>query len=269
MNVLVPLLTSLVLPPASIFIACLAGLLLLGFRQRWAGRLLILAAIVSELLLSLPRVSESLVGRLEGEAIAAAKDAKPCCYAAIVVLGGTIVPASHRVTPPFHLLEGAERVVYAADLFHKGVAPRIIVSGGRIKTYADSEAQAMKELLVQLGVPAEAITLEDQSRNTLENIAFVHRIVGDAPVALVTSGFHMPRALKIARKAGLRASAFPTDLRHRAAYRRGWQNWLPSIEAEEVSCIALREYLALAFDERGLPQVPPLQPHLAKALGLR
>ena len=60
-------------------------------------------------------------------------------------------------------------------------------------------------------MPSEAIVSEGSSLNTLENIRNVRAMVGDGRVALVTSGYHMPRALKIARQGNLNVGAFPTD----------------------------------------------------------
>ena len=93
---------------------------------------------------------------------------------------------------------------------------RIIVSGGSLLPLgggpATTEAEAMRRFLVDLGVPSEAIVSEGNSLNTLENIRNVRQMVGDARVALVTSAFHMPRALKIARQGNLNVGAFPNRL---------------------------------------------------------
>ena len=97
------------------------------------------------------------------------------------------------------------------------MAPRIIVSGG---SYAvamgdapakQTEAMAMRQFLIALGVPEDRIVNEASSLNTIENMRETRALVGTGRVALVTSGYHMPRALRLARTAGLDAEAFPTD----------------------------------------------------------
>ena len=70
-------------------------------------------------------------------------------------------------------------------------------------------------------------------------------------VALVTSGYHMPRALMLARRGDLNVGAFPTDWRAPAAIRSAWDNWVPSIAAMAWSSICLREHMALLLDRRG------------------
>ena len=67
---------------------------------------------------------------LEDAARAEAAKAPACCYDAIVVLGGSIGPAVPPLRPDPQLYDSSDRVWHAARLFHRGVAPRIIVSGG-------------------------------------------------------------------------------------------------------------------------------------------
>ncbi len=252
--VLLKFVSNLVLPPASTVAGVLIGAVLIVGGLRRTGRTIFLVAVLQGILFSLPPVADLLIAPLEREAREAAQLAEPCCYSAIVLLGGAVVPASPAWMPSFHLLEGADRIVYAAQLFHSGVASRIVVSGGRVDAdpVGSTEAEAMKDMLVLLGVPVDAIIAEDRSRNTLDNIAFVHQLVLDERVALVTSGYHMPRAMKIAREAGLKAFAFPTDWQVPAEVRPAWENWLPTIGADRDSFLALREYLALALDKRRL-----------------
>jgi len=76
------------------------------------------------------------------------------------------------------------------------------------------------------------------------------RIVGEGRVALVTSAYHMPRALQLAARAGLDAGAFPTDYQVVPETRLPWDNWLPSIGGLGQSNIAIREIAALNLDHR-------------------
>ena len=140
-------------------------------------------------------------------------------------------------------------------LYHRGLAPRIIVSGGSSAAQrggpTQTEAEAMREVLLALGVPADRIILEARSLNTIDNIREIRGLVGTERIALVTSGHHMPRALKLARQAGLNVEAFPADWRIVPVAQPGWLTFMPSVDAMWNATIALREYLALAFDRRG------------------
>lgn len=254
--VILKFLSYLLLPPAVTLAGVLAGTLAIVGEWRRTGMAIVLFAVAETIVFSLPPVADALVAPLEQAARRAGAESKPCCYAAILVLGGGIVPAMPPTMPEPHLQEGADRIWQAARLFHAGLAPRIIASGGlpRAPGASQSEAQAMQQMLVALGVPTAAIDLEARSENTIENIAFVRALMGDAPIALVTSAYHMPRALRIARARGLNASPFPSDWHVTWPLRPSWQNWLPSFDAARTSDRALREYIASAIDWRETPR---------------
>src|SRR4029077_20890227 len=97
------------------------------------------------------------------------------------------------------------------------------------------------QFLLGLGVPAEAIVDEGTSVNTIENIRNVRALVGNGRIALITSAYHMPRALQLAALAGLDVAAFPTDFRSEREGRPMWENWIFSVDALELSSVALRE----------------------------
>jgi uncharacterized SAM-binding protein YcdF (DUF218 family) len=248
-------LTSFVMPPASMAVGLLLAWVLLLVGLRRLGTLVAVLAIAETLVMAFPPVADALIEPLQDKARAAAAQAPPCCYEAIVVLGGGMTPAA----PPFvaepDLADAADRIWYAAQLYHRGVARRIIVSGGSLLPIkagpAATEAEAMRRFLIDLGVPSDAIVSDGNSMNTLENIRNVRAMVGDARVALVTSAYHMPRALKIARQGNLNVGAFPTDWRPPPEARPSWENWVPAIAAMAWSSISLREHVALLLDRRG------------------
>ncbi|TAJ41171.1 MAG: YdcF family protein [Reyranella sp.] len=247
--VLLKFLAQLALPPASLAVGLVVAIALALLGLRRLARLVAVLAVAELLVLAMPPVADALVAPLQNEARAAAKAAPACCYDAIVVLGGGIGPALPPDVPEPHLTDSADRIWHAARLYHRGLAPRIIASGGGAAEM--SEAEAMRLFLTDLGVPAQAIVLEGNSLNTIENIRHVRTLVKDGRVALVTSASHMQRALRLARTAGLNVAAFPTDWSPPAEGRASWENWLPSLGALSVSTIALKEILANAFDRRG------------------
>ena len=246
---LLKLLVQLALPPASLALGLLvAGVLMLAGLRRLA-RVVVALAIAELLVLSLPPVSDALMATLEDRSRALAEAAPACCYDAIVVLGGGIGPAMPPHVPDPYLTDAADRIWHAARLYRRGLAPRIVVSGGGVAEM--SEAEAMRMFLTDLGVPAEAIVLEGESLNTIENIREVRTLVKGGRVALVTSASHMPRAMRLARTAGLNAAAFPTDWVVVPGARLSWQDWVPSLSGLSISSVALVEILANTFDRRG------------------
>jgi uncharacterized SAM-binding protein YcdF (DUF218 family) len=111
---------------------------------------------------------------------------------------------------------GADRVVHAVDLYKRGLIRKIVVSGGtgRLVTESRREADDIGRALVLMGVPADSIIIENESRNTHESAVNVkHLLQNDTPddLLLITSGFHMRRSLACFRKVGLVVTPFSTD----------------------------------------------------------
>jgi uncharacterized SAM-binding protein YcdF (DUF218 family) len=254
--VFLKLLGHAALPPASMVLGIAAGAILFVMGLRRLGKFVAAVAVAQVILLSLAPVANSLMAPLQEEARAEANAAAACCYDAIVVLGGSIVAAQPPRIPEPELVSGSDRLWKAARLFHQGAAPRIIVTGGNYVPDGEielTESATMRLFLKDLGVPGEAIIEEDKAQNTLENIAFVRKLVGDKPIALVTSAYHMPRALRIARRSGMKVAAFPNEWRY-VGGGVPWDDYLPSLTALAISGAAIWEYMALAFDGRMGPQ---------------
>jgi uncharacterized SAM-binding protein YcdF (DUF218 family)/glycosyltransferase involved in cell wall biosynthesis len=95
-----------------------------------------------------------------------------------------------------------ERLRRAVDLYEQGFAPRIIISSGFV--FAFKEAEVMRGIAIDNGVPAQAIVLETRSANTRQNVVFTNAILkaeGWRNILLVSSPYHMRRALLTWRKA--------------------------------------------------------------------
>jgi uncharacterized SAM-binding protein YcdF (DUF218 family) len=91
------------------------------------------------------------------------------------------------------------------------VAPRLIISSGFV--YTLREAEVIKAIAIANGVPAEAIILEERAANTYENVEFTNQILRDKGwrrVALVSSPYHMRRAMMTWRKVAPEVDVVPT-----------------------------------------------------------
>jgi uncharacterized SAM-binding protein YcdF (DUF218 family) len=103
-----------------------------------------------------------------------------------------------------------ERVKHAVDLYRAGFAPRVIISSGFV--FAFKEAEVMRSLAIDSGVPDSAILLETQSANTHENVTSTREILkasGWRRILLVSSPYHMRRALLTWRKAAPEVEVIP------------------------------------------------------------
>jgi uncharacterized SAM-binding protein YcdF (DUF218 family) len=101
-----------------------------------------------------------------------------------------------------------DRLDKAVSVYKKDpTPPKLIPSGGKGDDETISEAEAMKKYLMEQGIPEEDILPEDRSKTTYENLAYSKAILdgreGDKYTALVTSNYHVYRALRYCRKVGL------------------------------------------------------------------
>ncbi len=108
------------------------------------------------------------------------------------------------------------RLDTAVEYLKDNTQTLVIVSGGQGTGEDITEAEAMSSYLKSKGIPEERIIKEESSTNTAENIKYSKKLIkGDEPkVVIVTNGFHVFRALSIARKQGLSQAqglAVPSD----------------------------------------------------------
>jgi uncharacterized SAM-binding protein YcdF (DUF218 family) len=140
--------------------------------------------------------------------------------AGIVVLGGGVSPNVSVARGVVALNEAAERITATVELARRYPNARIIFSGGSNALISDQaiEAPVAVHEFEALGIPHERITAEEQSRNTVENAVFSRLIADPKPGErwlLVTSAYHMPRAIAAFRAAGFPIEAYPVDWRTR------------------------------------------------------
>lgn len=106
------------------------------------------------------------------------------------------------------------RLDTAYDLYVQGYAPLIVVTGGRIYGDQYTEAESGKNYLVDKGVPADAILMENISHNTAASFQGVEKILkprGVKSLLLVSDGFHLYRSKMLARNAGFDAYGFAAE----------------------------------------------------------
>jgi uncharacterized SAM-binding protein YcdF (DUF218 family) len=192
------------------------GLLLLPGRFARAGRWLASASLVVLAVLGFSPVGNALIIPLEHRfAFWSPMGRVPD---GIIVLGGAIdgSAANDQVV----LNEAAERITIIPELARRYPNARILFSGGRGALIYDgvAEAQIAGRLLESFGIARDRVTLEDRSRNTAENAAFSKALSHPQPGELwllVTSAYHMPRAMGAFRKVGFAVEPYPVDWRTR------------------------------------------------------
>ena len=238
-------LTVLAMPMSAALLTAIVGLLALALRCRRLGAGLVAVAVVWLWLWSAPAAVDQLAKRLVVRHPLPAIDELPAADA-IVVLLSDVDPAFSGRTWPLALTT-ADTLRHGARLYAAGKASTVITSGttwyGR---RGPTGAEVMRELLVPLGVPAEAVLAEGESRNTRQNALFTARLAarhGIKRVLLVTRGMHMNRALGAFRRAGLDATPAPTRGWRRAPGARNLYAFLPQAKTLHFATRNLHEWL--------------------------
>ena len=134
----------------------------------------------------------------------------------IVVLGGVVDQFLSEARGQTAIGGAVERITVSARLAAQYPDARLAYSGGSgvLGRQELKEANYVKPIFAQLGVEASRLIIEDRSRNTAENATLTKELVKPAPEEtwiLVTSAFHMPRALGVFRRAGWPVIPYPVD----------------------------------------------------------
>jgi len=136
----------------------------------------------------------------------------------VVVLGGAVDGGKSAIWQQIALNEAAERVTALQELARRYPDARLVVSGGigRLIEGPGHPARALEAYYAAQGLDPARILFEDRSRNTYENAFLTRQQVQPAPGErwlLVTSAYHMPRAIGVFRQAGWPMTAYPVDFR--------------------------------------------------------
>ena len=125
---------------------------------------------------------------------------------AIVVMGA----AQYDGEPSPQL---AARLDHVVELWPQGLAPLVVVTGGNRPGDRFTEAEASAAYLIERGVPADAIVLEDAGTTSYESLRGVRDLLGQRnldDVLIVTDPYHALRSRLIAEEVGLQAHVSPT-----------------------------------------------------------
>lgn len=167
-------------------------------RRRWPRRLLVAVAVLVVL-----AVVWYLVCLFEVWRAARTDQARP--VDAILVLG-----AAQYDGRPSPVLRA--RLDHAVSLWERGLAPYLVVTGGKLPGDRVTEARASADYLIGKGVPDEAILREVQGRTTWESLAASSRFLRDRGldrVLIVSDPYHLLRARETAEEVGLDAHTSP------------------------------------------------------------
>jgi uncharacterized SAM-binding protein YcdF (DUF218 family) len=237
-------LTRLAMPCGLVGLALIVNVLVAwAARQRtWAGAALAIAILYW--ITSNTYSGEAAIAYLErGHSPVDPRTLAP--FDAVIVLGGgTMSDAQQRVW----LGSMGDRVMLAARLYHQGKTRRLVTTG-LVQTWHRSRAvdlsDATERIWLELGVPAAAIA-KVGGLNTSQELRNVRQLLGDAPagrIGLLTSAFHLPRAMRLARQNGVDVIPIPAGFLTPADEPPPLA-LIPNAHGANLLNVAAKEYLA-------------------------
>lgn len=162
-------------------------------------------------------------------------------YEVAAVLTGGMVKRYDYNSKHIWLGKSGDRAVQAFELYKSGKIKKIIISGGSISLlgnkYINSENDGIRQYLIHSGVRPEDIIQESQSKNTRDNAVNTARILRQQfkinKCILITSAFHMPRAVQCFKKVNVDVSAFPAHY-----LQENYELWIDKFFPSEQALVA-------------------------------
>ncbi len=233
-------------------IALITLLLLIGFVlsfgwQRFLARIFTTTGLVALVLIGFTDIGSLALQPLEARYQRPTE--LPDDMAGIIVLGGGTDNKVSKARSAYELGESGDRFVEALRLALAYPSLPILATGGTGSLDADGETDAasVARLFVGFGVNHGRIIYESVSRNTYENAVDSARLLHPEPgqrYALITSAFHMPRAVAVFRAAGFDILPWPVDF-HTTGTERFSISLVDPVGNIQATMIALHEWIGL------------------------
>lgn len=253
-------LTLLIAPLGLGLILGLAALVLIARGRRRAAAAVLVVQVLLLWVCAMPWTAYHLVAGLERDVPRVALEETPEADVA-VVLGGAVAPVGD---PPVENLTGSsDRVLRAARLYRMGKVDYVLAVGGNQPWLGAStpEAELIRDLLIEWGVPEDAIRIETTSLNTRENAVRAAEIIrhsGWLRVLLVSSASHIPRAVAEFQQAGIQVIPSPTDFSIVGPLSVDLLDFLPDAGALGGVTSAIREHLGRWVQGRRAGRLRPV-----------
>ncbi|MEN3791198.1 YdcF family protein [Fulvimarina sp. MAC3] len=235
-------------PLVAIILIGLAGWISVLFGWKKIGRAFFVLAALSLAIVSISPLGLAMTAYLENRFERPAQ--MPAKVDGIIVLGGGFDTRVARTRGVIELNEAADRATVAAALARTYPDAEVLFSGGVAAAFRDDipETQSAEQFFLGLGLDPNRLKLDAKARDTFENAVYAEALADPQPGEtwlLVTSAYHMPRAMGCFRTVGFDVVPYPVDYRTPA----GADVWQPSTATTrnlEKVHFAIREYLGLA-----------------------
>jgi len=230
MMLFLKILEMFLLPSVFVLVLILIGIILIFRKKRGKlGKILIILGILLYYLFSITPVADLIISPLEKQYQPVQKEELNKADKIVLLLGGK-----------------ESDVLRASEVLRLyNLQSAIIISGRDPLSPKIEEAKEVKDFLVERGIPSENIILEDKSRNTFESAKNIKEILDDEPFFLVTSAYHLPRAIETFQKARTNPIPAPADFKIEKNY--DILDFFPDAQNLRNSDIALHEYFGILW----------------------
>jgi uncharacterized SAM-binding protein YcdF (DUF218 family) len=184
------------------------------FRKRTAGKRLLLSGIIALYFFMNSFIADEAIRAWEYSPTQISQS--DSAYDAGIVLSGGMVTLDKQ-NNRLVFLSSTDRFLQAASLYKQKKIKKIFLCGGDASLLHDDESESalLSRYLVQLGIPEKDIITESFSKNTFENAYYANlycnQLWPKGRFLLITSAYHMPRAVKCFNKYPLNIAPYPTD----------------------------------------------------------
>ncbi len=233
------------------FIIATVGLVLLRGSRRQMGAWVIAAGATLAYLASTSLVGNALLAPLEHR-YPAFDPAQATGVRDIVVLGSGYEPYDHIPVTGALDADGLVRIVEGVRLARARLDARLLVSGGAPPGFAPS-ALGYAQIAGELGIQRSALVVMDRAMDTDQEAQDVAALLGQSPFILVTSAYHMPRAMLLMRRAGANPLPAPTGQFLHSPESHDGLGLIPGSRGLRKTETALHEYLGLAAISLRIP----------------
>jgi len=228
--IILKILQEFLLPSVFLPALTLVGLILVFRKRRQkTGKILIISAIILYYLFSITPVADFILHPLENQYQPIQKEQLKKADIAVLLLGGK----------ESDVLRASE----VLRIFNFNL--QIVISGTNPLNPKINPGKKVEVFLTERGIPPENIILENRSKTTAESAKNLKKVLGEKPFFLITSAYHMPRAIEILRKFGMNPIAAPTDFKIEKRY--DVSDFLPHAKNLRNCNLAFHEYFGILF----------------------
>lgn len=197
---------------------------------------------------SMPIISQNFIIYLESDyELKKPSDVKSAN--AVVVLSGMLRTIKTKHGLSYEWGEGVDRIFAGIKLFQLNKAPTLILTRGKLPwSIGLPEGEYLRNVAIKFGVPRENILLTENVENTDQEAKAIKKLflIDNPEIILITSAYHMPRALKVFEAASIKVIPFPVDFRHEAK-KITFMEFIPSAKSLQITSSFVREMIGRMY----------------------